>query len=129
MWLQGQCPELPSRRGLGRGTPRWAVGNVFSQSVNPLCPRLPQALPGWGRGRGEPKSLGGASGLGPPPTSCSAPCPPQLFLCCLLNLQESGLLCEVRQGLGVGGTVPESSGGGLEQGRGQTGAGADWWSR
>lgn len=46
----------------------------------------------------------------PPLTSCSAPCPPQLFLCCLLNLQESGLLCEVRQGLGVGGTVPESSG-------------------
>lgn len=27
---------------------------------------------------------------------------PQLFLCCLLNLQESGLLCEVSSGGGCG---------------------------
>lgn len=51
---------------------------------------------GWGIGTGN---------TAPPPrprlqTQCSLP--PQLFLCCLLNLQESGLLCEVPRGAGVG---------------------------
>lgn len=38
--------------------------------------------------------------------------PPQLFLCCLLNLQESGLLCEVRRGLGPSADGRGGAGGG-----------------
>lgn len=46
---------------------------------------------------------------------------PQLFLCCLLNLQESGLLCEVRWGPGAAaGEVP-----GRRAGPGR-GAGLTW---
>lgn len=33
-----------------------------------------------------------------PPPHLQRLLPPQLFMCCLLNLQESGLLCEVRLG-------------------------------
>lgn len=73
--------------------------------MNPLCPTVLQSLQGGVRGRGEPKNLRGASGLDPPPSQLQHPLPPQLFLCCLLNLQESGLLCEVRRDLGRG-TVP-----------------------
>lgn len=48
------------------------------------------------------KGVERTSGLGHHPytTLLQCPLPPQLFLCCLLNLQESGLLCEVRPGLG-----------------------------
>lgn len=38
--------------------------------------------------------------------------PLQLFLCCLLNLQESGLLCEVRWGWGVPGRGAAAGAGG-----------------
>lgn len=59
--------------------------------------------------------------MGPPPSPplLQPPLPLQLFLCCLLNLQESGLLCEVRPGLGRG------PGAGVARGRG--GASREAW--
>lgn len=42
---QGSVPERLSRWGLGRGTPSWAMNWVFSQRVNPFCPRLPASGP------------------------------------------------------------------------------------
>ena len=127
---QGSVPERPSRWGLGRGTPSWAMElGLFSKGE----PFLSQAASGLQEGEGAKGALESGWGIGtgsPPPrlqTQCSLP--PQLFLCCLLNLQESGLLCEVPRGAGAG-AVPGSNGewGGAKAREGRDRGGADWWS-
>lgn len=79
----------------------WAMGELEFPGVEVQTPS--SSLGAYGPFlEGVAKSLGRTSGPGHHPytTLLQCPLPPQLFLCCLLNLQESGLLCEVRPGLG-----------------------------
>lgn len=92
---KGTLPELLSRQGLGGRTPRGAGSILKGRTLSdPDCLRA-----SWD-GEGVEESLRVWVGprdwdsVPPPPAACSLRL--QLFLCCLLNLQESGLLCEVR---------------------------------
>lgn len=93
-------------------------GWAFIDGVNRLCPRLLQGF--LGGVEGSLRVWVGRRDWDAPQLPLSLP--PQLFLCCLLNLQESGLLCEVRRSLGPRvlkkGSGPAGRGLSAGQGRG-----------
>ena len=65
---QGSVPERPSRWGLGRGTPSWAMELGLFSKGEPFLSQAASRPPGWGRGEGSLRVWVGHRDREPPPT-------------------------------------------------------------